>query len=236
MLNGANFSTNHAVVSIALRGFSFVMKTFQQQQAMPPRRTQMVSPRTEKQKMLAGELYLASDPALVAEHQRTAAQTQKYNATAETESELRSRLLQELFAQVGRNAQITPPFYCDYGHNIYAGDNLYMNVGCVVLDCNVVRFGDNVLLGPYVQICAAYHPTDPTVRLTGRELAAPICIGNNVWIGAGSIIGAGVTIGDNTTIGAGSVVVKNIPANVVAVGNPCRVIRAVEPPNPQAEP
>ncbi len=181
--------------------------------------------KTEKEKMLAGELYLASDPELVADHRRAVMLTQQYNATAETEQDLRSHLLQQLLGQVGSNPQITPPFYCDYGSNIQAGDNLYMNYGCVILDCNRVYIGDNLLCGPYVQIYTAYHPTDPDVRLTGRELAAPITIGNNVWIGGGSMVCPGVTIGDRTTIGAGSVVTKNIPANVVAAGNPCRVIR-----------
>jgi maltose O-acetyltransferase len=105
-----------------------------------------------------------------------------------------------------------------------------MNYGGVILDCNAVQIGNDVLCAPYVQIYAAYHPTNPTVRLTGRELAAPIRIGNNVWIGGGAIICPGVTIGDNTTIGAGSVVTKDIPANVVAVGNPCRVLRSVDAP------
>ncbi|HBL11064.1 MAG TPA: maltose acetyltransferase [Cyanobacteria bacterium UBA11162] len=182
---------------------------------------------TEKQKMLAGELYLASDLELTALRKRASHLTRLYNATTEEELEKRSQLLQELFGKLGSNAQITPPFYCDYGSNIDAGDNFYMNYGCVILDCNTVHIGDNVLCAPYVQIYTAYHPIDPHERLTGRELAAPIKIGNNVWIGGGVIINPGVTIGDNTTIGAGSVVVKSIPANVVAVGNPCRVIRQV---------
>ncbi|MBE9124872.1 MULTISPECIES: sugar O-acetyltransferase [unclassified Coleofasciculus] len=182
-------------------------------------------PKTEKQKMLAGELYLASDSELVAEHQQAYRLTRLYNATTEEEVEKRVQILQDLFAQVGTNPNITPTFYCDYGSNIYAGDNLYMNYGCVILDCNTVHLGDNLLCDPYVQIYTAYHPTNPNLRLTGRELAAPITIGNNVWIGGGAIICPGVTIGDNTTIGAGSVVVKSIPANVVAAGNPCRVIR-----------
>ena len=143
----------------------------------------------------------------------------------DTRSRSRSQILQELFGQVGQNVTILPPLHCDYGKNIYAGDGLYMNYGCVILDCNTVHIGDNVLCAPYVQIYTAYHPTDPETRLSGKELAAPIKIGNNVWIGGGAIICPGVTIGDNTTIGAGSVVVKDIPANVVAVGNPCRVIR-----------
>lgn len=187
---------------------------------------------SEKQKMLAGELYLASDPELKALHNQACHLTRLYNATTEDEIETRSQLLQDLFGKLGSNPQISPPFYCDYGSNIYVGDNLYMNYGCVILDCNTVHLGDNLLCGPYVQIYTAYHPTDPAQRLTGRELAAPIKIGDNVWIGGGAIIGPGVTIGDHTTIGAGSVVTKSIPANVVAVGNPCRVIRSASPTQP----
>lgn len=186
------------------------------------------NPKTEKQKMLSGELYLASDPELVAERQRASRLTRLYNSTTEEELERRSHLLQELFGRVGDNAQILPPFYCDYGNNICAGNNLYMNYGCVILDCNTVHFGDNVLCAPSVQIYTACHPTDPAERLMGQELAAPVRIGNNVWIGGGAIVCPGVTIGENTTIGAGSVVVKDIPANVVAAGNPCRVIRGLD--------
>lgn len=180
---------------------------------------------TENEKMLAGELYLASDAGLQKERLRARQLTRTYNATTESESEKRTEILHQLFGRIGQRAEIEPPFRCDYGNNIYAGDNLYLNFGCVVLDCNRVEFGDNVLCGPNVQFYAAYHPTDPVVRLSGRELAAPITLGSNVWVGGGAIICHGVTIGDNVTIGAGSVVVKDIPSNVVAVGNPCRVIR-----------
>lgn len=180
--------------------------------------------KTEKQKMLAGELYLATDPELTAEYKRSSRLLRMYNSTTEEQLEQRRQILEELFAQVGE-VQIEPPFRCDYGSNIYLGDKFYMNYGCVILDCNTVHIGDNVLCAPYVQIYTAYHPTEPEIRLSGRELAAPIKIGNNVWIGGGAIICPGVTIGDNTTIGAGSVVVKNIPDNVVAAGNPCRIIR-----------
>lgn len=180
--------------------------------------------KTEKQKMLAGELYLAADPELAAESKRARRLLRMYNSTTEDEPELRSQILNQLFAKVDL-VEIVPPFHCDYGSNIYAGNQLYMNYGCVILDCNTVNIGENVKCGPYVQIYTAYHPTEPEIRLSGRELAAPIRIGNNVWIGGGAIVCPGVTIGDNTTIGAGSVVVKNIPANVVAAGNPCRIIR-----------
>ena len=181
--------------------------------------------KTEKQKMLAGELYLPSDPELAAESKRARRLLRMYNGTTEEEQELRAQLLKELFASVGSSIEIVPPFHCDYGSNIYAGNQLYMNYGCVILDCNTVNIGENVMCGPYVQIYTAYHPTEPEIRLSLQELAAPINIGNNVWIGGSAIVCPGVTIGDNTTIGAGSVVVKDIPANVVAAGNPCRIIR-----------
>jgi maltose O-acetyltransferase len=184
-------------------------------------------PQTETEKMLAGELYLASDPDLKAASLRSAQLLQQYNQTIAGDRDGRTALLRELLGQVGESPQIVPPFHCDYGRYISLGDRFYMNYGGVILDCNRVEIGDDVLCGPYVQIYAAYHPVDPAARLTGRELAAPIQIGSNVWIGGGAIICPGVTIGDNTTIGAGSVVTKDIPANVVAVGNPCRVIRSV---------
>ncbi|GBE91749.1 sugar O-acetyltransferase [Nostoc cycadae] len=181
--------------------------------------------KTEKQKMLAGELYLAEDAELVAENRRASRLLQKYNNTIAEQQEQRQQILQELLGKVGEKTTIVPPFHCDYGSNIYAGDRLYINYGCVILDCNLVEIGYNVLCAPYVQIYAAYHPVEPEIRLTGRELAAPVKIGNNVWIGGSAIVCPGVKIGDNTTIGAGSVVVKDIPANVVAAGNPCRIIR-----------
>lgn len=185
--------------------------------------------KTEKQRMLAGELYLASDPELAVGSKRAFRLLHLYNQTTVDESDRRREILQELLAQAGEKLVITPPFHCDYGSNIYLGDRVYMNYGCVVLDCNTVHIGNDVMFAPYVQIYTAHHPTDPTVRLSGRELASPIRIGNNVWIGGGVIVCPGVTIGDNTTIGAGSVVTKDIPANVVAVGNPCRVIRSATP-------
>jgi maltose O-acetyltransferase len=190
--------------------------------------TEMPDCRTEKQKMLAGELYLAADPELAAESLRAADLLRTYNSTSAHDRPQRTQILQALLGKVGANPQIVPPFHCDYGCHISLGENFYMNYGGVILDCHRVEIGDNVLCAPYVQIYAVYHPVDPALRLTGRELAAPVTIGSNVWIGGGAIVCPGVTIGDNTTIGAGSVVVKNIPANVVAVGNPCRVIRELD--------
>jgi maltose O-acetyltransferase len=189
--------------------------------------------KTEKQKMLAGELYRSSAPELVAERQNACHLTRLYNSTTEQEIERRMRsahatrtqILFELFSAAGPTIEIEPPFYCDYGYNIHAGDGLFMNFGCVILDCRSVQIGEKVLCGPSVHIYTATHPTNPEIRLSGLELAAPVQIGNNVWIGGGAIICPGVTIGDHTTIAAGSVVVKDIPARVVAGGNPCRIIK-----------
>jgi maltose O-acetyltransferase len=181
--------------------------------------------RTEREKMLAGEPYIASDPELVAAHRRAVRLLRAYNVTLGEEFERRAELLQELLGAKGEGVYIEPPFFCDYGSNLYLGDKVYMNFNCVILDCNVVRIGENTKLGPAVQIYAATHPLAAAEHIAGPELAYPVTIGRNVWIGGGAIIGPGVTIGDNTTIGAGSVVVRDIPANVFAAGNPCRVIR-----------
>jgi maltose O-acetyltransferase len=185
----------------------------------------LMGERTEKQKMLADAPYLASDPELVRERMRARRLMRHFNQSSEEEPEQRRAVLRELLGAVGADAWIEPPFYCDYGSNIYVGGNVFMNFNCVLLDCNTIHIGDHTQLGPAVQIYTAYHPTDPTERLSGRELAAPVRIGRNVWIGGGAIICQGVSIGDHTTIGAGSVVTRDIPANAVAVGNPCRLIR-----------
>ncbi|MCX6022172.1 MAG: sugar O-acetyltransferase [Chloroflexi bacterium] len=182
---------------------------------------------TEREKMLAGELYNASDPELVALSKRARRLTRLFNATTEEESERRSALLRELFGAVG-GAFIEPPFHCDYGGQIRVGVNFFMNFGGVILDGAVVEIGDNVMCGPGVHIYTAYHPLPAAERIKGPELAAPVRIGDNVWLGGGVIILPGVTIGDNTTIGAGSVVTRDIPAHVLAVGNPCRVIRRLD--------
>lgn len=181
--------------------------------------------KTEREKMLADEPYLANDPELAAMNLKAQNILHSFNASLPNEREQRQTLLRELLGEVGTGCTVTPPFFCDYGCHIFMGDRVFLNYDCVILDCNTVHIGHDVLIAPKVQIYTAYHPTDPAMRLTGVEMAAPIAIGNNVWIGGGVIICPGVTIGDNVTIGAGSVVTKNIPANVVAVGNPCRVIR-----------
>lgn len=180
--------------------------------------------KTEYAKMLAGELYDASDKELLDMRIRARAWMQEYNQTA-FNKELRTKLLKELLGKTGKNIDIQTPLFVDYGCHLEVGENFFANFNCVFLDCNYIRCGDNVFLGPNVQLYAAHHPVIAAERIKGPELASPIIIGHNVWIGGGSIICAGVAIGDNTTIGAGSVVVKNIPSNVVAVGNPCRVIK-----------
>ena len=177
--------------------------------------------------MLAGPPYDASDPELLSARAAAREVTALYNATGPHETERRTTLLARLLGRAGAGVFIEPPFFCDYGFNIELGEAVYLNTGCVVLDCSTVVIGAGSQLGPAVQLLAATHPTDPDERLSGRELAFPISIGRNCWIGGGAIVGPGVSVGDETTIGAGSVVVRDIPARSVAVGNPCRVTRSL---------
>jgi len=182
--------------------------------------------KTEYQKMLAGELYDAGDDALTQMRIKARDVLQLYNQTAYDRNQ-RLDLLQQLLGKMGSNIDIQAPFFCDYGCHIETGDNFFANFNCVFLDCNYIKIGNTVFMGPGVHIYAAHHPVIAAERIKGPELASPVTIGNHGWIGGGTIICAGVSIGDNTTIGAGSVVVRDIPANVVAAGNPCRVIRNV---------
>lgn len=183
---------------------------------------------TEKERMLAGELYRASDPELVALRLRARRLTRLYNMTTEEEPERRRALLGEMLGATGALIEIEPPFRCDYGGNIRVGDRFYANFDCVVLDVCPITIGREVKFGPRVQLITAFHPLDPVARASGRELGAPITIDDGVWLGAGVIINPGVTIGANTTVGSGSVVTRDLPANVVAAGVPCRVLRALE--------
>lgn len=184
---------------------------------------------TEKEKMLAGELYLASDPELVAARRACRQILAAYNASPEDDSAVRLDLLTRLLGAHGNELFIEPPFYCDYGANIYLGHNVYFNFNCVVLDVAPVKIGDHTMFGPNVQIYTATHPVDWRERVQGPEFAKPITIGSHVWVGGGAVLCPGITIGDHTVIGAGSVVTKNIPADVFAAGNPCQVIRSLEP-------
>lgn len=183
--------------------------------------------RSEREKMLAGELYTAMDPELVEARKRARKLLRAYNQSTEDEPELRRELLTQLLGKASVGVYIEPPFFCDYGTYIELGERAYMNFNCVILDCNRVTVGDDVFMGPGVHIYAATHPLDADERIKGPELTKPVTIGAKVWIGGGSIICPGVTIGEGTTIGAGSVVTKDIPPYVLAAGNPCRVIRSL---------
>jgi maltose O-acetyltransferase len=187
---------------------------------------------TEREKMLAGQLYDASGAELTEMRRRARALTRAFNATTEDETEERHRILGELFGRIGEKIEIEPPFRCDYGSHIFAGENFYANFGVVMLDCAAITIGDNVLLAPNVQLYTAYHPVDPTIRASMLEAASPTTIGHNVWIGGGAIVLPGVSVGDNTIVGAGSVVIRSLPHNVVAAGNPCRVFRAIDDSSP----
>ncbi|MDL2284555.1 sugar O-acetyltransferase [Oxalobacter sp. OttesenSCG-928-P03] len=183
---------------------------------------------TQKERMIAGLDYSAGDPELQNDRLRAQTLTQAYNATSPDETEKKSTIMGLLLKSSGTNLSIVPPFYCDYGYNITVGDNFYSNFSCIILDCAPVTIGNNVMLGPKVQIYTATHPIDPDERKKGLEFARPVTIEDDVWIGGGTIINPGVTIGRGTTIGSGSVVTHDIPPNVVAVGNPCMIIRKLD--------
>ena len=180
----------------------------------------------EKQKMIAGEYYRPGDDTLRADRLRARHLVHRYNHTAPDEKAERRALLADLLGQ-SEGAYIEPSFRCDYGYNIYLGKNFYANFDCVMLDVCPVHIGDNCMLAPGVHIYTATHPLDAEERNSGVEFGKPVNIGNNVWIGAGVQVMPRVTIGSNVVIGGGSVVVKDIPNNCVAAGNPCKVIRAI---------
>ena len=181
---------------------------------------------TEKEKMLAGEFYDPLDPELVAARNRARDLCQDLNATRESQTDDRRRILRALFGAGGDDVWMQPPFFCDYGFNIHLGSKCFFNFNCVVLDVCTVRIGDFTLFGPAVQIYTATHPMDAVQRRT-RESGKPITIGSDVWVGGGAIILPGVTIGSRTIIGAGSVVTRDVPDDVFAAGNPCRVVRTL---------
>jgi maltose O-acetyltransferase len=183
---------------------------------------------TEKEKMLRGELYDASDPQLVRECRRARDLTRELNDSRTGAMEERRRIIARLFGSVGERVWIEPPFYCDYGTNIHLGNAVYFNFNCVILDPARVDIGDNVLFGPNVQVYTATHPMEHATRRQGLELAKPVWIGSDVWVGGGAIICPGVRVGARSVVGAGSVVTRDVPEGVFAAGNPCRVIRALE--------
>jgi maltose O-acetyltransferase len=183
--------------------------------------------KSEKEKMVEGELYNPLDPELFADRRRTRLLLKAFNDTADDQRDERDRLIKALIPAVGQEVWIEPPFYCDYGNNITIGDKVFFNFNCVILDVSPVLIGSGVLFGPAVQIYTATHPLNAVERRSGLELGAPIAIGDEVWIGGGAMVCPGVKIGARSVIGAGSVVTKDIPEGVLAVGNPCRVIRNV---------
>ncbi|WP_242927962.1 sugar O-acetyltransferase [Pontibacter vulgaris] len=184
--------------------------------------------KTEKEKMLAGELYDALDKQLSEERLQARLLLKQLNDSREDYPIERGRIIKELIPNAGEGLWLQPPFYCDYGYNIIVGEKVFFNFNCVVLDVMPVTIGSRTLFGPNVQIYTATHPLNYKERATGLEFAKPITIGEDVWIGGSAIINPGVTIGKRSVIGAGSVVTKDIPADVFAAGNPCKVIRELE--------
>jgi len=183
---------------------------------------------TEKEKVAAGMLYDPDhDPELLGEMNYAATKCFEYNNIAPDKVGERSELMRGFLGKTGENFVIRSPFFCDYGYNIEIGENFFSNFNCTILDGAKVTFGDNVFVAPNCGFYTAGHPLDVAQRIAGIEYARPIRVGNNVWIGAGVQVCPGVTIGDNCVIGAGSIVTKDIPANSLAVGNPCKVIREI---------
>lgn len=184
--------------------------------------------KNEKKKMLSGRLYCPrEDENLKNDYKKCRRLVRLYNATTEEETEYRSQLISELLGGCGEHCRFEPPVHFDFGCNTYIGNHFYANFDCVILDVNRVVIGDNVRFGPKVCVFTAGHPIDPDIRNEVLQYGYPITIGDNVWIGGNTVINPGVTIGENAVIGSGSVVTKDIPANVVAAGNPCRVIREI---------
>lgn len=185
---------------------------------------------SEREKMLAGLLYDANyNPELLEERNVAKDLCFEFNHTKPSDTATQTALIQKLIGKVGDNVTILAPFWCDYGSNIEIGDNFFANHNCVILDGAMVTFGDNVFIAPDCGFYTAGHPLDAERRNQGLEYAKPITVGDNVWIGGGVKVMPGVTIGDNAVIGGGSVVTKDIPANVIAVGNPCRILREITP-------
>jgi maltose O-acetyltransferase len=178
--------------------------------------------RTHKERMLAGELYIANTPELIADTKRISEWICRYNAAIGLPPDERHALLREALGTVGEGVNIRPPFFCDYGYNIHIGPGSFMNFNCVILDGITVTIGANTQIGAAVQILTADHPRDPALRAQGFEFNRPVTIGSNVWIGSGALILPGVTIGDDAIIGAGSIVTRDVAAGATAVGNPAR--------------
>ncbi|MFZ0369716.1 MAG: sugar O-acetyltransferase [Halobacillus sp.] len=183
---------------------------------------------TEKEKMLAGELYKSWDEELVHERARARQIVYSLNQTKDAEMHYRKQLIEDLFGTLEGEYGLEPPFFCDYGYNIHVGEGFFANFNCVFLDVCPIRIGKRVLIGPSVQLYTATHPMDRATRASGLEAGKPITIGDDVWIGGNAVINPGVTIGDNVIVGAGAVVTKDIPSNVFIGGNPAKTIKAIE--------
>lgn len=183
--------------------------------------------RTMRERMEAGELYIADDPELAELSSRALDLADAYNATTVRQGPLRQQMLTDLLGSIGEGTEIRPPLYVDYGHNISIGARCFANFGLIALDVASITIGDDVQIGPNVQLLTPTHPVDPDARRDKWEAAEPIVIGDNVWLGGGVVVCPGVTIGADTVVGAGAVVTKDLPAAVVAVGNPARVIRTM---------
>jgi maltose O-acetyltransferase len=183
--------------------------------------------RSQRERMLAGDPYNANDPELQQLSRRAMRLTEKYNRTSVDEPDERRRLLVELLGGIGEGVELRPPFFCDYGSQIRIGARTFANFNLVALDVGAITIGEDVQIGPNVQLLTPTHPTEPEPRRAKVEGAKPIVIGDNVWLGGGVIVCPGVTIGADTVVGAGAVVVRDLPPNVVAVGNPARVVRTL---------
>lgn len=181
----------------------------------------------QKQRMLAGELYIADDPELAADALRAAQLTERFNTAGAADADTRAAILRELCGSVGEDVEIRPPLRVDYGYHITIGSGTFVNFGAVLLDVAPIAIGADVQIGPNVQLLTPTHPIEPELRRAKWESAEPITIGDNVWLGGGVIVGPGVTIGENTVVGAGAVVTRDLPADVVAMGVPARPVRSV---------
>ncbi len=181
----------------------------------------------EKQKMLAGQHYDAADSQLLEERLTCRELLLRFNRSSPSQAAERKAIISDLLGSHGRKIYIEPPFWCDYGSNIEAGNNFYANFGCTLLDVAAIKFGDDVQLGPGVQLYTATHPLDPEIRKSGIEYGLAITVGHNVWIGGSAVLCPGISVGDNSVIAAGSVVTKDVPANVVVGGNPAKTIKSL---------
>jgi maltose O-acetyltransferase len=177
--------------------------------------------------MLAGDLYIADDPELTRDHLRAMALMERFNGSSAADPGLRRRLLEDLLGDLGEGSEIRPPLYCDYGYQIHIGARTFANFGLMALDVSRIVIGDDVQIGPNVQLLTPTHPPDAALRRAKWEAASPITIEDNAWLGGGAIVLAGVRVGENAIVGAGAIVTRDVPPNTVALGNPARVVRSL---------